>query len=371
MRNILSPVALCLALGAFDPSQAAEVAAPIGRQDANRVKATRIPGISKVVKAQLGADETIHVLFNSEDGPRYVSSRDAGVTFSQSITIVDAGSRKPGLEFQGEDLAIGKDGRVHVAMSNNAWKLKLPQEEWGFYYATLAAGAKAFSPVRNVNRKPSEGFSLTGDERGNVSACFLSGKLFTMASGDNGETFTPYIEPNSSWNPCDCCTTAAAYGADGKLALLYREETDNNRDMYVALLDPNRAAKPSRVRVSSTPWNIVGCPMTYYTITAIKTGYVAVWPTKGQVYFARLDKDGSILPPGEIRTPGTSGMRMGLVALSATDGATLVAWKNKDVLGWQLYDAKGAPQGASGWGDSPGNGAAGVALSNGEFILFL
>ena len=110
--------------------------------------------------------------------------------------------------------------------------------------------------------------------------------------------------------------------------------------------------------------------MTYFTITPTSTGYVAAWPTKGRVYFARLDKDGAVLPPGEIRTPGTSGMRMGLLALSAGDGMTLVAWKNKDVLGWQLYDAKGQPQGEPGSASSPGNGAAGVVLPNGRFILF-
>src|ERR1043165_8939761 len=178
----------------------------------SRVNVIRVPGDAKVVKAKLGADGTIHVLVDAEDGPRYVKSTDTGVTFSAPMTIVDTASRKPGLKFQGEDLAVGKDGRVHVAMANNAWKLKLPEEEWGFYYSSLAPGAKSFSPVRNVNRKPSEGFSIAADERGNVTACFLSGKLFTMVSHDNGETFSAYAEPNPAWNPCDCCTTAATYG---------------------------------------------------------------------------------------------------------------------------------------------------------------
>ena len=110
--------------------------------------------------------------------------------------------------------------------------------------------------------------------------------------------------------------------------------------------------------------------MTYFTITRADTGYVAAWPTKGQVYFARLDSDGAVLPPGEIRTPGTSGMRSGIVALSASDGQTLVGWKNMDVLGWQRYDAKGQPQGEPGSTPSPGGGAAGVALKDGNFLVF-
>jgi len=337
---------------------------------ANRVNAIRVTGNAKVVKAQLGADDAIHLLLDAEDGPRYMKSTDAGVSFSAPMTIVDATLQKPGLKFQGEDLAVGKDGRVHVAMSNNAWKLKLPEAEWGLYYARLDPAANAFSPVRNVNRKPSEGFSIAADERGNVTACFLSGKLFTMVSHDNGETFGKYGEPNPAWNPCDCCTTAAAYGVDGKLALLYREETDNERDMFVVLSDQRGKSKPLRTRVSGTPWKLNGCPMTYFTITRTDTGYVASWPTKGTVHFARLDKAGVVLPPGEIKTPGTSGMRNGLLALSASDGATLIAWKNKDRLGWQLYDARGRPQGEPGSANSSGNGAAGVVLPDGKFLVF-
>jgi hypothetical protein len=337
---------------------------------ANRVSAIRVPGAPRIIKAHAGADGTFHLLFDGDDGPFYCRSEDAGRTFGPKMPIVDAASKKPGLEFSAWDLALGKNGRVHVAMGNNAWKLKLPQEEWSLYYASLEPGAKAFSPVRNLNHKPSEGFSLAADASGSVAACFLSGKLFAMVSRDNGGDFGASAEINSAWNPCDCCTTSAAYGKDGKLAVLYREETNNNRDMYVVLWDQIRGAKPTRVRISTTGWNLNGCPMTYFTITPTDTGYVAAWPTKGQIYFARLNQNGVVLPPGEIKTPGTNGMRTGVLPLSASDGVTLVAWKEKDILGWQLYDPKGEPAGEPGSAASPGNGAAGVVLRDGRFVLF-
>jgi hypothetical protein len=340
-------------------------------EENNRVTAIRVSTAGRTVKAQVGASGTIHLLLDTPAGPQYVESRDAGATFSEPIAVVDTASQKPGLKFNVWDLAVGPNERVHVAMGNNAWKLKLPKEEWSLHYAILAPGAKVFSPVRNLNRQPSEGFSLAAGEHGAVTASFLSGKLFAMTSRDGGETFTASKELNPAWNPCDCCTTASTYGRDGKLALLYREETGNDRDIYLALWDQSRDAQPLRTRISSTPWKIEGCPMTYFTITPTATGYVAAWPTKGQVYFARLDKGGTVLPPGEIRTPGTNGMRMGLLTLSAADGVTLVAWKNKDVLGWQLYDPKGQPQGNPGSAASPGNGAAGVVLADGRFILLL
>jgi hypothetical protein len=338
---------------------------------AERVRATRTSLGGKVVKAQISSDGTIHLLLQIEGRPQYAKSTDNGVTFNSPIPILDPASQKAGLEFQVEDFAIGKDGRMHVAMSNNAWKLKLPEEEWGFYYASLESGAKTFSPVRNINRKPSEGFSIAADQSGNISASFLSGKLYSMVSRDNGETFTAYAEPNPSWNPCDCCTTATTYGPDGKLALLYREETDNNRDMYLVLSEAREGSKPARAKVSSTPWRINACPMTYFTVIRTDSGYVAAWPTKGEVFFAHLDKNGVVLPPGEIKTPGSNGMRTGVLALSGKDGATLIAWKKNDVLGWQLYNSEGKPEGEVGSAPSPGNDATGVALSRGNFLLFL
>ena len=338
-----------------------------------RVKLVQIPGASSIVKAQIGVDGTIHVLYDGENAPFYTRSTDNGASFSKPISVVETPSKTPGLKFHAWDMAVGKDGRVHVAMGNNGWKLKLPQEEWSLHYATLDRAEKAFSPVRNLNRKPSEGFALAANARGDVSASFLSGRLYAMVSHDSGRKFADWHELSTEWNPCDCCTTAAAYGADGRLAVLYREETNNDRDIYAVIWDQRVEDKMVRRRISTTPWKLEGCPMTYFTISPAANGYIAAWPTKGEIYFARLDANGELLPPGEIKTTGQNGMRTGILALSAADGATLIAWKNAEKLGWQLYDAKGNPfsdPDASGSTESSGNGAAGVVLSSGKFLLF-
>lgn len=339
---------------------------------ASRVEIVRIPGASNVMKAQRTADGAIHVLFGSApEGPQYVKSTDGGKTFSAPLAVVDAASRsrKAGLEFIVWDFMVAPDGRVHVAIGNNAWKLKLPDEEKGYFYTSLAPGAKEFTPLRNLNHQPSEGFSLAAAPNGVVTTNFLAGKIYTMGSQDGGATFSPSQELSPALDPCKCCGTSTTYGPDGRMAMLYREETNNERDIYLVLADKNGGA-PKRTRISATPWKLEGCPMTYFTIRPTETGYLAAWPTKGQIYFSRLDKDGVVLPPGEIKTPGTHGMRTGLVALSAPDGATLIVWKNQDTLGWQLYDAKGEANGSAGSEPSPSTGAAAVALPDGHFMVF-
>src|SRR5262249_30391927 len=152
-------------------------------------------------------------------------------------------------------------------------------------------------------------------------------------------------------------------------AVLYREETGNERDMYLILWDQDRG-RIERKRVGRTPWKIDGCPMTYFTITPDRGGYVAVWPTKGQIYFARLDGRGDPSGQAEIHTPGMSGMRTGVLGLTSPDGSTLIAWTKDGRIGWHLYDAEGYPVGSPGSAESRGNGVAGVLGKDGRFILF-
>jgi hypothetical protein len=388
-KHIVWPCLLCILAGCSlrqagpgNPTKPSEPSEPLrgalektktaggSRDDAvNGVVVIPVPEGGKPVVARADAEGTIHLLYNSADGPKYVKSSNNGKTFEAPISVVDEGSRKPGLEFAGWDMAVGKGNRIHVAMGTNAWKLKLPEKERAFYYTSLDPGAKAFAPVRNINGTPSEGFSLAADDKGTVIACWLSGKLYANVSHDGGKTFGPRVEINSSYDPCNCCTTSAVFGADGKLAVLYREETNNERDMYLVLWDQGHE-RVSRTRISTTLWKIDACPMTYYTVSRNEGGFTAVWPTRGEIYFARLDGKGKLLPPGEIKTPGKAGMRTGMLALNAPKGSVLVAWRQDDCVKWQLYDIKGRPSGSVGSAKSAGTGVAGVVAKSGHFVLF-
>ena len=139
--------------------------------------------------------------------------------------------------------------------------------------------------------------------------------------------------------------------------------------MFVAFWDQARN-EATRRQISSTLWKIDSCPMTYYSITAVDDEFVVAWPTRGEIYFARVDSAGEVQPPGEIKTPGASGMRTGVLGLSDTKGNTLVAWKKDGKLGWQLYNSRGRPLGHAGSAASAGNGAAGVVAKDGGFVLF-
>lgn len=364
-RGVRYAARLTMAVGIVGLASAA-----FGGEDSTAtVAVVTVPIDGEVATARADSRGAIHVLLQTPDGPRYLVTRDNGATFGKPLAVVDAASRKPGLVFSVWDMVVSPDGHVHVAMGTNAWKLKLPQEEWALFYARLSPGDAEFSAVRNLNRKPSEGFSLAADGRGNVTACWLSGKLYASRSRDNGKTFDDAAEIDPSFDPCDCCTTSSSYAEDGRLAVLYREETNNDRDMYVVLWDQQRN-EVKRTRVSTTAWKIDGCPMTYYSIAPRADGFVAAWPTKGDVYFARLDKRGAPLSPPEVKVSGRVGTRTGLLALAGDDGRTLVAWKADGRLHWQLYDASCRAVGKSESIESAGTNVAGVRTKQDEFVLF-
>lgn len=319
------------------------------------------------MQAAVGQDGSIHLLYDLGDIPYYVRSSGSSIRFGEPIPVVNQASRKPGLVFEGWSMALGRNGAVYVAMATNNWKTKLAGVPDGMLFAMLAPGAKSFTPVRSLNGRPSEGFALAADGRGRVAATWLANKLYANFSHDGGATFTPNAELNTAYDPCNCCTTRATYAANGDLAILYREKTNDDRDMFVVVRKPDGSM--TRSRVSSTLWHLNACPMTYYDITPTKSGYLTAWPTKGDIYFARLDGEGKVLPPGEIKTPGHSGMRTGVVALASND-KTLIAWNSKDELHWQLYDQQGQPCGPAGHAATTGKGAAGVVDRSGHFILF-
>lgn len=337
--------------------------------NAIEISTLQLPVEGQPMVARIDAVGTIHVAFDSKSGPQYIRSSDNGKSFDSPVRLVDHASQKPGLEFIVWDMAVTKNGAVHVALGNNAWKLKLPKEEWGFFYTHRLPSQPGFTPLKNINHKPSEGFSLAVLDQGTVTAVWMADKLFANISHDGGETFSETVEIDPALDPCNCCTTSSVYGNDGRLAVLYREETNNERDMHVALWDQQNS-RVTKVRVGSTPWQIDSCPMTYYSLTRSTNGYVAAWPTKGQIYFARLDATGASIGPKEILTPGSNGIRTGVLNISTKDGQTLVAWKKDRELGWQLYDADGKPIGKPQSAKSPGSGAAGVLTKNGSLILF-
>src|SRR4029077_1170284 len=125
----------------------------------------------------------IHLAFVSGQDVYYAKSTNNGASFSPPWRAnSEPGSSHPPNMYRGPDLALGRNGRVHVIWYVNAWQRHLPPEESGVHYAYLDPAAGRFSATVNLNHLPSDNYSLAADQEGHVAVFWMAGGLFLSLS---------------------------------------------------------------------------------------------------------------------------------------------------------------------------------------------
>lgn len=323
-----------------------------------------LPKGAVVPDAEVDDKGRIHVAYLSGNDVFYVRSSDEGQTYSKPIRVNSEPDFASGAAFRGPDLAVGKDGRIHVIWYNAGYQQKRPQKEWGVMYSHLDAKSQRFAKARNLNQRPSDNFSLAADRDGRVAVAWTAEGAFLNLSKDGGKTFA--AAQKLELDPCECCGTRALYARDGSLLLLYRDKADNIRDTKIARL-PAGSSTWADHQVSRTPWPIDSCPMTGSFLRQSTQGVFAAWETKGQPYFARFNVNSRSDQPTEFRVAPKGRYP---VVLASTKH-TLVSWKVGTVLRWRFFDKKGTPLGKPGnFQSSNPHRPSGSVTPTGKFVLF-
>ena len=300
----------------------------------SRVQVVLVPNEGKVPDAEIDGTGTIHLAYFSDSNVYYIKSSDDGRSSSSPIRVNSEDGFAYGGAYRGPDLALGIGGNIHVIWYNSAYQQNRPTEHWGVMYSRLEKGSSVFEASRNLNRKPSDNFSLAADGTGRVAVIWMAGSIYANLSTNEGETFSAPLDLNT--DPCECCGSQAVYTPDGRLAVLYRDKAENYRDTNLSLL-PGEGKDFTSLKISQTPWYITSCPMTGSSLKLAGSDLIAGWETQGRIYFDQLILDGQLVSMSE--THVTDSGRYPVV-LKAWDGKTLVSWKDGLKLKWQMFNSE-------------------------------
>lgn len=327
-----------------------------------RVKLFRTPDDGIQPQAAADSRGVVHLIYyQGESGSGdifYVRQEPGQETFSKPIQVnsqpksaIAAGT------IRGAQLAVGRNGRVHVAWNGHSPKNGDHMQAPMLYTRLNDAGA-AFEPERDVitaARGLDGGGSVAADNRGNVYVFWHAPKpgstngeagraVFVAHSTDDGKRFAP--EKLASVKPtgaCGCCGMKSFADSEGNVFALYRSTSEMvNRDETL-LISRNRGAEFEIAYAHG--WKVATCPMSSAFLSETKGGVLAAAETHGRVFFVRVDpKSGKVSEPvsptSKGKHPLAIGNAHGEVLLAWTEGT---AWGKGGAVLWQLYDAAGNP----------------------------
>ncbi len=378
---------LAVVLSAF------QIATAAGTGDAARVQLVRTPNGGIQPQTFVDAKGTVHLVYFKGDakaGDIFYAQRPAGSReFSQPLQInTIAGSAIAVGTIRGAQLALGRNGRVHVAWngSKNVAGSKHPGSP--MWYTRLNDAGSAFEPQRDVIHTTGAldgGGSLAADAAGNVYVLWHGqppndtrgeeGRgLFLARSSDDGQTFAreTRVDPRDT-GACACCGVKAFADAAGNVFALYRSASGKvNRDETL-LVSKNRGQ--SFEVINEHRWKLATCPMSSAALSESKAGTIAAWETAEQVYFATVDQawqvSRPVAPPGfsKRKHPAAVANNNGDVLLAWTEGT---GWQKGGSVAWQVFDASGNTTAAK--GRAPGVPVWGlvsaIAEPDGTFVIY-
>jgi hypothetical protein len=342
---------------------------------APRVRCERVP--ENGVQPQVLVDQagTIHLVYLRGD-PKACDvmncRRPAGQADFTSPMRVNS---KPGSAIaigtvRGAQLALGRNGRVHIVWNGSEQASSKPSGSAPMLYSRLSDAGDTFEPQRDLMTSTTHldgGGSVAADSQGRVYVVWHGHKktgpqeeidrgVFVAFSDDEGKTFTPERQVNpTETGVCGCCGLKAFADNKGELGILYRSANlIGNRDS-ILLLSTNYGASFTATVLGD--WHVSTCPMSTHALGQGPAGLLGIWEKQGQIYFGSpLPGRASSLDP--TAAAGNTGNRKHpAFALDRTKGSPLViawtegtGWEKGGSLVWECLDAKGA-QLASGRAD--------------------
>jgi len=385
-RSALASACLVTTRASGDGASTRKIEPPV-------VEIMRLPEGGVQPQAVVGADGSINVIYLAGDPAAsnvfFMRSTDGGRTFAKPIRVNSTpGSAVAAGTIRGAHLALGRDGRIHIAWNGSMQTHSGgdPQAGGSLLYTRSNEDATAFEPERAMAiRGLDGGGSIAASDAGQVSIVWHappSGKtgeqarrIWLSRSGDDGETFDePVAIDAPPRGACACCSLRAFMTAAGDLFVLYRTAaTPSDRDMTLIRVH----AEEIDLNLIE-PWPIGQCVMSSASFVETGDGVLGAWETKRRIRFASLpgqsdDSSTEIIEPAgqgdNAKHPVLAVNREGAILCAWTENT---GWAQGGDIAWQVFEPSGAPiESAAGraprlpvWG-SP----AAFARDDGTFVI--
>ncbi|MBK9386208.1 MAG: exo-alpha-sialidase [Planctomycetes bacterium] len=158
-------------------------------------------------------------------------------------------------------------------------------------------------------------------------------KLFAARSEDGGKSFAKdvpiYTSPSKSI--CECCHPSIALGADGTTRVLWRNQIDGHRDMFVGTLGPKENQLVAVEPCGTKRWKLPACPMDGGGLALGASELpISVWRRESLIYATHGATRELLLGEGKN------------AAVAARGSHALVVWENDGILACASLDSPSA-----------------------------
>ena len=330
------------------------------------VKLIRVPEGGVQPQAVLDSKGTLHLVYLKGDPKEcdvmYCRRAARQTSFSSPMRVNSLpGSAIAIGTVRGAQLALGRNGLVHVVWNGSDKASASPGAGEPMLYSRLNAAGDGFEPQRNLMTMTTHldgGGSVAADQQGRVYVVWhghrkvgpqeeIDRGVFVAFSTDDGKTFTPERQVNpAETGACGCCGLKAFVDSKGALAIVYRSANlQGNRDSELLLSTDHGQSFTAR---ALGQWHISTCPMSTHALGQEPEGIGAAWENQGQIYFTSIipGQTDSMVP---IAAGGSAGNRKHpSFAMSRGKAPSMIlawtegtGWEKGGALAWECLDAKG------------------------------
>jgi len=327
------------------------------QSDVPTVRLLRLPPAGIQPQVTLDSQGVAHVVYFSGEPANgdLFYTRLNGDTFSAPLRVnSQPNSAIATGTVRGARIAIGRNGRVHVAW-NGSNRAAAKGEPTPMLYTRMNDARTGFEPQRNLLQFAvglDGGGAIAADARGRVFVAWHAGgpeskgegdrRVWLTTSTDDGRTFArERAISNIETGACGCCGMDGLVDSRGNIFFLYRSAREvMNRDSYLLASTDGGGTFRS---VMMQPWGIGACPMSTYELATRDGRVLAAWETGGHVQYAEVTP-ATANNPTAVAPPGTTGSRRhpslainarGDVLMSWSEGT---GWQKGGSVAWQVFD---------------------------------